>query len=218
MSTMTPPLVGVARRAGHDRHEVRLWHGAVRRLHRACRRRRHAVLHHRHRQRRHLRDHNHRGDRRDGGGGQDPAGLARPRGRPMRLLPVGPDHVGFGVACRATHIRRMPTSTTRCPATSAAAGPMSAFAKRSSTPRNRAERRADDDPRSYHFPPRRAGTVRVGERSLPAQVPAGRRGRGRRPDAQSAVCRWHAAKPQRPKPMASRPTPSSASTATGRYS
>src|SRR6266508_3608526 len=29
-------------------------------------------------------------------GGQDPEGLARPRGRSMRLLPVGPDHVCFG--------------------------------------------------------------------------------------------------------------------------
>ena len=32
------------------------------------------------RQRRHLRDHDHRGNRRDGGGRQDPEGLARPRG------------------------------------------------------------------------------------------------------------------------------------------
>jgi 2Fe-2S iron-sulfur cluster binding domain len=45
-----------------------------------------------------------RGDRRDGGGGQDPEGLARPRGRSMRLLPVGPDHVRFGAA------REQPTS------------------------------------------------------------------------------------------------------------
>src|SRR5258707_4676327 len=44
---------------------------------------------------------------------------------------------------RAIRIRRIPTSTTPCPATSAAAGPMSAFAKRSSRPRNRADREAD---------------------------------------------------------------------------
>src|SRR6266851_3121824 len=44
---------------------------------------------------------------------------------------------------RATRIRRMPISKTRCPATSAAAGPMCAFAKRSRRPRNRAEREAD---------------------------------------------------------------------------
>ena len=35
----------------------------------------------------------------------------------------------------------------RCPATSAAAGPMCAFAKRSSRPRNRPDREADNDPR-----------------------------------------------------------------------
>src|SRR5216683_3113777 len=44
---------------------------------------------------------------------------------------------------RATRIRPIPISTTRCPATSAAAAPMSAFAKRSRRPRNRAEREAD---------------------------------------------------------------------------
>src|ERR1700704_5723901 len=44
---------------------------------------------------------------------------------------------------RATRIRRIPTSTTRCPATSAAAAPMPAFAKRSSRPRSRAHREAD---------------------------------------------------------------------------
>ena len=49
----------------------------------------------------------------------------------------------------------MPISTTRCPATSAAAGPMSAFAKRSSRPRNRADREADNDPRSPRLPSRR---------------------------------------------------------------
>ena len=32
------------------------------------------------------------------GGRQDPEGLARPRGRSMRLLPVGPDHVRCGAA------------------------------------------------------------------------------------------------------------------------
>jgi hypothetical protein len=37
-------------------------------------------------------------DRRDLRGRQDPEGLARPRGRSMRLLPVGTDHVRFGAA------------------------------------------------------------------------------------------------------------------------
>src|SRR6266550_5778651 len=44
---------------------------------------------------------------------------------------------------RATRIRRIPISTTRCPATSAAAGPICAFVKRSSRPRNRADREAE---------------------------------------------------------------------------
>jgi len=50
---------------------------------------------------------------------------------------------------RATGIRRMPTSMTRCPATSAAAGPMPAFAKPSSRPRNRRDKEADHDPQSH---------------------------------------------------------------------
>src|SRR5258705_1251211 len=52
---------------------------------------------------------------------------------------------------QATRVRRIPTSTTRCPATSAAAAPMSAFARRSSRPRSRARREADmilDRPRA----------------------------------------------------------------------
>ena len=135
--------LGVARRARHDRHQVRLRHGAVRRLHRACRRRRHPFLHHPDRQHRHLRDHDDRGDRRDGGGRQDPerpGSTARSfnaatasRARSCRLRRCS----------RATRIRPIPISTTRCPATSAAAAPMSAFAKRSSRPRNRADREAD---------------------------------------------------------------------------
>jgi 2Fe-2S iron-sulfur cluster binding domain len=68
---------------------------------------------------------------------------------------------------RATHIRRMAISTMRCPAISAAAGPMSAFARPSSKPRNRPDSGADNDPRSSH----------------PAQLAAGRSGRVRRSDA-----------------------------------
>ena len=49
------------------------------------------------RQRRHFRNHDDRGDRRDAGRCQNPEGLARPRGCSMRLLPVGPDHVRFRV-------------------------------------------------------------------------------------------------------------------------
>src|SRR5260370_858699 len=62
---------------------------------------------------------------------------------------------------RATHIRRMAISTTQCPATSAAVGPMSAFARRSSKPRNRRE--ANNGPRSHHFPSRRHRLVAINE-------------------------------------------------------
>src|SRR5712671_6034986 len=88
--------MGVARRARHDRHEVRLRHGALRRLHRASRRCRHPFLCHSSRQHRRIRDHNNRGHRRDSGRRQDSEGVARPGGRSMRLLPVGPNHVCFG--------------------------------------------------------------------------------------------------------------------------
>ena len=43
-------------------------------------------------------DHDDRGDRHNSGGRQNPEGLARSRGPTMRLLPVGPDHVGSGAA------------------------------------------------------------------------------------------------------------------------
>jgi len=61
----------------------------------------------------------------------------------MRLLPVGQIML-LRRSLRATRIRRIPTSTTRCPA-HLRCGPMSAFAKRSSRPRNRADREADHD-------------------------------------------------------------------------
>ena len=176
--------VGVARRAGHDRHEVRLRHGAVRRLHRACRRRRHPFLHHpdrQHRQRPRSRRSRRSARRRRAPRSRRPGSTARSfnaatasRARSCRLRRCS----------RATRIRPMPISTTRCPATSAAAGPMSAFAKRSSRPRNRADREADHDPRSHRFPSRRSRSIAIGERSLPAQLPAGRSGRRRRPDAE----------------------------------
>ena len=144
--------LGVARRARHDRHEVRLRHGAVRRLHRACRRRRHPLLHHPDRQ--------HRQPPRS----QRSRRSARRRRAPRSRRP-GSTARSFNAATasrarscpprrcsRATQIRRIPISTPRCPATSAAAGPMSAFAKRSSRPRKRPDREADNDPRSPRFP------------------------------------------------------------------
>src|SRR5216684_4277066 len=50
------------------------------------------------RQHRQVGGHDDRGHRRDGGGRQDPEGLARPRGRAVRVLPVGPDHVCLGAS------------------------------------------------------------------------------------------------------------------------
>ena len=149
---------------------------------------------------------------------QDPEGLARPRGPSMRLLPVGPDHVRFGAAREQPASDAMPTSTTRCPATSAAAGPMSAFAKRSSRPRNRLDREADNDPRSYRFPTDRLGQSAIDERSLPAQVSAGRSGRRRRPDAEPEPAVRQRRRRSGRRRWPSCRTPSSASKATGRLS
>ena len=88
--------LGVARRARHDRHEVRLRHGVMRRVHCASRQSRYSFLHHARRKRWRLRNYHDRGNWRDGSGRQDPEGMARPRGPTMRILPVGPDHVGCG--------------------------------------------------------------------------------------------------------------------------
>ena len=85
---------------------------------------------------------------------------------------------------RATRTRRIRISTTRCPATSAAAGPMSAFAKRSSRPRNRPDGRADNDPRSHRSPPRRLRPVFLQRTISPGAGSSGRSGGGRRPDAE----------------------------------
>ena len=76
--------------------------------------------------------HHHRGRGRDPGWRQGAEGLAGPGGDPVRLLPVGPDHVGRRPARRDTPSRTTPTSTPPWPATSVAAGPMCASARRSS--------------------------------------------------------------------------------------
>ena len=78
--------------------------------------------------------HHHRGRRRHAGRRQGAEGLARPGGGPVRLLPVGPDHVGRGAAGGDARIPTTPTSTPPWPATSAAAAPMCASARRSSAP------------------------------------------------------------------------------------
>ena len=125
--------LGAARSPGHDRHEVRLRHGAVRRLHRACRRLavRSCVLplgalagkaHHHHR----------------GPVGRPQSrraeGLDRARRAAVRLLPVGPDHVGGGAAARTNPQPTTPTSTRPWRATSAAAAPTRGSARPSIAP------------------------------------------------------------------------------------
>src|SRR4051812_39070410 len=86
-------LVGTARRARHDRDEIRLRPGALRRLHRAPRRRTDALLRDSGRGSRGEGRHDHRGDRQDCCRSRDTAGLACARSAAMRLLPVGTDHV-----------------------------------------------------------------------------------------------------------------------------
>ncbi len=72
--------------------------------------------------------HHHRGRRCDAGGCQDPEGLARPRGRPVRLLPAG-QIMSAAALIAANPNPTMPTSTRRWPAICAAAAPMCAFAR-----------------------------------------------------------------------------------------
>ena len=68
----------------------------------------------------------------DAGRQEDPAGLARPRSRPVRLLPVRPDHVGRGAAREQSRTDRRRHRRGDVAATSAAAAPMCASARRSS--------------------------------------------------------------------------------------
>ena len=122
--------VGPARRARDDRHQIRLWHGAVRGLYSACRRHSHTILHHLDRQHRQFLDHDDRDRRLPRAQGSRKLGsMARFRNAATasRARSCPPRH-----CWRATRIRPMPTSTMPCPATSAVAGPILAFAKRSS--------------------------------------------------------------------------------------
>src|SRR5882762_5435904 len=81
-----------ARRARHDRHEIRLRHGAVRRVYGARRRRAHSRLRHAGVGRGGQENHHHRGDRRRPRRQRGAGGLARARRAAVRLLPVGADH------------------------------------------------------------------------------------------------------------------------------
>src|SRR5262244_4023264 len=100
------PAVGVARPARHERHQVRLRRRVVRRLHRTPGRRPSALLRDAGERRRRAFHHDHRGDRQYCRGQEDSAGLARPRGRAVRLLSVWPDHVRRGIARDGTGAHR----------------------------------------------------------------------------------------------------------------
>ena len=127
--------LGAARRARHDRHQVRLRRGAVRRLHRARRRCSDALLRHHHRQ--------HRRQRRS-----PPSRPSARRRRARRCSRPGSISRWCNAAIasparscrprrcwRTRRSRAMPTSTPPCPAMSAAAAPISAFAPPSTAPR-----------------------------------------------------------------------------------
>src|SRR5215467_5997613 len=98
--------VGVAGPARHEQHQVRLRCRAVRRLHRAPGRHPSAVLRDASERRRRAFHHDRRGDRQYCHGQEDSAGLARPRGRAVRLLSVRPDHVRRSVAREDTGAHR----------------------------------------------------------------------------------------------------------------
>jgi hypothetical protein len=92
----------------------------------------------------------------------------------MRLLPVldrSCPHLRFW---RAIRIRMIPTSTVRCPEHL----PLRHLRPHSGSNQARRgiepTRSPDNDPRSHHFPSRRFRSIAISERSLAAQVPAGR--------------------------------------------
>src|ERR1700730_7261605 len=100
---------------------------------------------------------------------QDPESLARPRGCPMRLLPVGADHVCRGVAGeqpaserflhRRRHVRQHLSLRDLC------AHPRS----NSSMPLNRPNKEANHEPRSNSVPDGRKQVVDFGEQRLPTR-------------------------------------------------
>ena len=75
------------------------------------------------------------------------ARLDRGRRRAVRLLPVGADHDRRARCSRRSRSRPTPTSTRRCPATSAAAAPTSASARPSTWPPAELARRQLREPR-----------------------------------------------------------------------
>ena len=119
-------------------------------------------------------------------GQEDPGCLDRAGRSPMRLLPVGPDHVGDRHCWPGTRIRATATSTPPCRATSAAAGPTVGFVPPSSRP-----------PELRWSPPRELHDEVPGRRSrLPPRF-RGSDGRGRwrpaprMPSRCAEACRVH---------------------------
>ena len=106
--------------------------------------------------------HHDRGDRRHAGRREGAKSMARHRSGAVRLLPERPDHVRHPPCCWPSPNPPTLRSTMRCPATSAAAAPMSASAPRS-TPR--------PTRRGRHMTPYR----------LTPHLSENRHGRGRRP-------------------------------------
>ena len=203
--------LGAARRHRTDRHQVRLRHRRLRCLHGAPRRAADPLLRDARERGGRQEHHDHRGDRRHAGRQEGPAGLARPRGRPVRLLPVGPDHVGVRAAGDEPATPATPTSTRRCRATSAAAAPTPASARPSSRRRrHRRSRRREPDHGQASSDRYRAGT------SWWSLAVGRRRAAARRAESGDRLVRT--APPRRPRrdPPPSRPTPSSGSAGTAR--
>src|SRR5882672_1801907 len=97
----------LARRARHDRHEVRMRDGALRCMHLPSRRCANTRLHHADLGDRRQEDHDHRGDYFRPRRQACASGMARPGRAPMRLLPVGTDHGRHGATqAEATSHRR----------------------------------------------------------------------------------------------------------------
>src|SRR5260221_3819346 len=97
--------VGDPRCRRPDRHQIRLRHRAMRRLHRAYRRAGNTLLRDAGLRRRRPERDDHRGAVEQAGqGGADR--MAQARRRAMRLLPVRPDHVGDGAAHRQRQAQR----------------------------------------------------------------------------------------------------------------
>src|SRR5258708_1995041 len=90
--------LGSARPPQHDRHQIRLRHGVVRRLHGARERPARAILLHAPLRRGRQEDHHHRGHRPDQGRQGLAVRVGRERRAAVRLLPVGPDHERRGPA------------------------------------------------------------------------------------------------------------------------